>query len=211
MDIAALATAFRESKALTFVADVEGAEKTLTLKRSKGCWERLAKLAVSVGADSVECRDASGGVVAVVQVREREAASPSSVGAGKPLAHRSEMGELFALVMESADRQVARYSSSVEAVLAAQTRALEAVTCRMEALDERVQASLAQREESLRGDTLALSAMAESLQAERAAVDQVITEAESSRQEEETESARMVGKLLEPVAASIAAKIVGGT
>lgn len=210
MDIASLAAAFRESKALTFVADVEGAEKTLTLKRSKGCWERLAKLAVSVGADSVECRDALGGVVAVVQVREREAASPSS-SAGKPLAHRSEMGELFALVMESADRQVARYSSSVEAVLAAQTRALEAVTRRMEALDERVQASLAQREESLRGDTLALSAMAESLQAERAAVDQVITEAESSRQEEETESARMVGKLLEPVAASIAAKIVGGT
>lgn len=210
MDIASLSAAFRESKAVTFVADVEGAEKVLTLKRSKGCWERLAKLAISVGADSVECRDASGGVVAVVPVREKDAA-PSSVSAGKPLAHRSEMGELFALVMESADRQVARYSSSVEAVLAAQTRALEAVTRRMEALDERVQASLAQREESLRGDTLALSAMAESLQAERAAVDQVITEAESSRQEEESESARMVGKLLEPVAASIAAKIVGGT
>lgn len=205
MDIAALATAFRESKALTFVADVEGAEKTLTLKRSKGCWERLAKLAVSLGADSVECRDASGGVVAVVQVREKDAAP-----GGKSVAPRSEVGELVALVMESADRQVARYSSSVEAVLAAQTRALEAVTRRMEVLDERVQASLAQREESLRGDTLALASMAESIQAERAAVEEVIAEAESSRQQEESEGSRMVGKLLEPLAASIAAKVIGG-
>ena len=119
------------------------------------------------------------------------------------------MAEMFALVMESSDRQVARFSASVEQVLSATTRTLEAVTRRMEALDARAEESLRLREDGLRSDVLALTSMAENIQAERAAVDDVLAKAEAEKEEGDSETTRLVGELLKPIGAAVAAKVMG--
>lgn len=208
MDNASCARALRESKGVKFSAIVDGEARALSTSRTKGRWERLAALALSLGAESVECFDASGAMVSVVRLEEQ----PTQAASQKTETRKgaTEMEALFALVMESADRQVARYSASVEQVLSSTTRVLEAVTRRMEALDERAEASLKAREDGLRSDVLALTAMAESVQAERAAVDEALTQAVSEKTAEDSEGAAMVAKLLEPLGAAVAAKVMGG-
>ena len=210
MDNASVARALRESKAVKFTAIVDGESRALSTSRTKGRWERLAALALSLGAESVECFDASNAMLCVVKLEESTQSAPVAQK-GEVRRGATEMEAMFALVMESADRQVARYSASVEQVLSSTTRVLEAVTRRMEALDARAEESLKAREDGLRSDVLALTAMAESLQVERAAVDEVLSQAATEKADEDSEGARMVGELLKPLGAAVAAKVMGSS
>ena len=119
IDSARVARELCESKASAFVAITEDGEKVLQAPKTKGRWDRLARLAVSLGALRIECRADGGEVVAVVVVDDEPVrAAPAAAVAASPVSQQiGEMAMLMRMVADSADKQVERFQAATMATL----------------------------------------------------------------------------------------------
>lgn len=202
-DCARIARELHESKGAAFVAVTEDGEKTLTSPKTKGRWDRLARLAVSLGASRIECRDEAGDVLAVVVVDDAPSVPVSSAPAPMS-AQVTELAAMLRMVTESADRQVARFQEGTMATLASSLRMLDVVTRRVDSLETRQESSLRGRERDIEESHGALLRMGADLAQERAEVEAAIDATATKDPSQE-----MVVKLLEPLGLAIAARVTG--
>ena len=212
MDTIRIASELRAAKgAVTFIAVTEDGERPMNAPRTKGRWEKLARLAGSLEAMRVECRAADGAVLAVVVVDDEPRETASVPRAAMPDAGKlGEVGALVSLIMQASDAQIARFQSMTETFMKASATMVESVARRVDSLETRHEETLRLRERALVTDSESLSEMAGQIQAERAAVEQAITAMEVKADAVVDENGKMVERLLEPVLQGVVAKLAAG-
>lgn len=203
----AAARALRESKADRFFALVDGEPREVRAAKTRGRWERLVGASVALGASSIECRDASGATLAVVDLEEDEPREPIAAAPERaaPGGTAGEVERLLGLVLRAQDAAVSRQAEQVKQITDAALSVMQAAADRASSMERAVLSLVQQREREL-------DATAQQLDAElRAAAreQQAAARAKAEEAEETGELDAMASKLMsEAVTPALQAKVM---
>lgn len=201
----ALAKALRDSRAERFFAMVEGEAREVKAAKTRGRWERLLAASVALGASAIECRDASGATLAVVELDAEDEPRAASPVPEKVSGNAGEVERLLGLVLRAQDAAVSRQAEQVKQITDAALSVMNAAAERASSMERAVLSLVQQRERELDATAAQLDAELRAVAREHAAA----TRAKGEEAEDSGDLEAMASSLMkEAVTPALQAKVM---